>query len=89
MTLVAHVSVSCAQLAELLELSKLWPKVFPADEDRVEEFVAAMQRGEELPPLRAIVHPAGCFSVTDGAHRTAASLRLGYSHIPALFRRSQ
>jgi hypothetical protein len=61
----------------------------PASEDYVEEFMEIMRQGiVELPPVRAVLRQVGdnfAFSVSDGAHRTAAALRIGYSHIPVVW----
>jgi len=52
----------------------------------VAAFAEAMRRGDIFPPIFIqFSRRAETFTVINGLHRTAASLALGYTHIPANF----
>jgi hypothetical protein len=81
----------CHSAGELLSLAALWPDVdawlresskFPAA--KIAAIGRRMQGGDILPPVFVRLRHDGKFHVIDGAHRIAASLALGFSHIPAL-----
>lgn len=59
-------------------------------EDRVEEIMAAMQRGETLPPIvaeySATDAPYDILDVIDGHHRLEAARRLGITEVPVRIR---
>jgi hypothetical protein len=56
----------------------------PAFAARVALFAKLMRQHVAFAPIEVIVEQDGRFVVADGHHRTAASLRCGYSHIPTL-----
>jgi hypothetical protein len=56
----------------------------PAFAARVALFTELMRQRVAFAPIEVIVEPDGKFVVADGHHRTAASLRCGYSHILTL-----
>jgi hypothetical protein len=76
---------------ELLPLSQLWPlpeqwlATMKPNPNIVEAFVAGMRRGDLFPPIFVrFGRRYDCrFAVINSVHRTAASLLLGYSMIPA------
>ena len=68
----------------LLPLTRRWPDEVAVPSARVECLAALMQRGVVFPPVRVFFGRDGKFMVQDGNTRTAASLRLGFSHIPAV-----
>jgi hypothetical protein len=55
-----------------------------ADAARVLQFVDLMRAGVLFPPVRVVFRRDGAFIVQDGGTRAAASLRLGFSYIPAV-----
>jgi hypothetical protein len=52
--------------------------------EAVAEFVALMKAVVSLPPVGVVLWSMGALSSRTGAHRTAASLRCGFTHIPAI-----
>jgi hypothetical protein len=74
---------NCLEPATLRPLTALWPAVHPVFAEVVTLFVQLMRDGCAFPPVRIRLDPrTSTFQVTDGSHRTAASLQLGFTHVP-------
>ena len=51
---------------------------------RVEEFAVALERGDDIPPIRVNALGDGTYVVKEGRHRTLAHRLIGYTQIWAV-----
>ena len=75
MTAYAHAN------GDLLPLERSCPATPPGG-SKAQWFAEKMQAGEVFPPIRIRSWANAKFLVIDGAHRFAASVLCGFSHVP-------
>lgn len=66
-------------------LSRIRPNRGDYDQERVDEYVGAIARGEPMPPIVVKRYPNETkYTIRDGTHRDLASRAGGLTHIPVL-----